>query len=875
MSDASLPSIGSLSPADARQVEALCNRFEAAWKAGPRPQIEVYLREVVEPALSVLFVELVQLDLAYRRLAGETPVAADYLPRFPGHARLIEALFQVSAEPVSLPEQPITDEVRATGEFVSGPWVDPAALSPALPYGPGRLPLAPTGFASGPASVGEAPAVPGYEVLGELGRGGMGVVYKARQVKLNRVVALKMILAGAHAGEAELTRFHAEARAIARLQHPHIVQIYDIGEHQGLPYFCLEFMGGGSLRSMLQGGRQPAEAAAELVESLARAMHYAHGQGVVHRDLKPANVLLAADGIVKITDFGLAKRLDEPGLTASDVVMGTPSYMAPEQASGRSKEVGPPADVYALGAILYECLTGRPPFRAATVMDTIRQVLTEEPVPPRLLCNDLSPDLDTICLKCLAKEPAERYASAEELAEDLRRFRGGEPLSASPIGEKEWVTRWSRRMGYEIIEELARGGMGVVYKARQVSLNRLVALKMSYVLPPAPQTLSPELVRRPCVSVHVAMDRQIKRLILKDVRFYNLGPQGEETQIEYIIHENWFRSTILRLTTPVALLHQPDELACHLVDKLSLPTEIAEAIAHSIVEGRRFHQEETNKRLAEHREAAARRIRIEAETVGQLQHPNLVQIFDFGEVSGLRYFSMELMEGGTLSQKTGSSPQPPRDAARVVETLARAVHYAHQRGVVHRDLKPANVLLTCDGLHKVADFGLVKNLQSVEKLDEDGSIMGTPNYMSPEQASGKIEETGPRSDIYSLGAILYELLTGRPPFEAATVLDTLWQVIEDKPVPPGRLQPRVPHDLETICLKCLEKEPQKRYDSAEALAEDLQRFLAKSFWRRVWQWAMRRLLAGLKWRGSVRPRTAVLCVLAALAALWYFLSRIR
>lgn len=211
----------------------------------------------------------------------------------------------------------------------------------------------------------------------------MGVVYKARHVALNRVVALKMILAGGHAGPDELARFRGEAEAVARLKHPHIVQVHDVGEGNGLPFFSLEFVEGGSLERKLAGTPLPPNAAAALVEKLARAMAAAHAEGLVHRDLKPANVLLTADETPKITDFGLAKKLDTAGQTASGAVLGTPSSMAPEQAGGKPNEIGPACDVYALGATLYECLTGRPPFKAATPVDTILQVLADEPVPPR------------------------------------------------------------------------------------------------------------------------------------------------------------------------------------------------------------------------------------------------------------------------------------------------------------------------------------------------------------------------------------------------------------------------------------------------------------------------------------------------------------
>ncbi len=290
-----------------------------------------------------------------------------------------------------------------------------------------------------------APSVPGYEILDGLGRGGMGVVYKARQLSLNRVVALKMILAGSHAGAEELKRFRTEAEAIARLQHPHIVQIHEIGEQEGLPYLSLEYCGAGSLEKRVGGTPWQPTAAARLVEMLARAMEAAHQAGVVHRDLKPANVLLAEDGAPKVTDFGLAKRLDEAGETRSGAVMGTPSYMAPEQARGDSRAIGPAADIYALGAILYELLTGRPPFKGTTAWDTLQMVVATEPVPPHRLQAKLPLDLETICLKCLHKEPGRRYASAGELAEDLRRFQAGEPVKARPVGAVERVWRWCRR----------------------------------------------------------------------------------------------------------------------------------------------------------------------------------------------------------------------------------------------------------------------------------------------------------------------------------------------------------------------------------------------------------------------------------------------
>jgi eukaryotic-like serine/threonine-protein kinase len=290
------------------------------------------------------------------------------------------------------------------------------------------------------------PTVAGYEVLGELGRGGMGVVYKARHVRLKRPCALKMILAGAHAAPEEVARFLAEAEAIARLQHAHIVQIRHIGEAEGLPFFELEYVSGGSLDQQLDGTPWPAMRAARLAEQVALGIAEAHRLGIVHRDLKPANVLLTVEGTPKVSDFGLAKILDsQSALTRSESVMGSPSYMAPEQAQGRSKEADPAVDVYAVGAILYELLTGRPPFRGPTALETLEQVKTTEPVLPSRLVPGLPRDIETICLNCLQKEPGKRYATAPALAEDLRRFRDGRPILARRIGAAERAWRWCRR----------------------------------------------------------------------------------------------------------------------------------------------------------------------------------------------------------------------------------------------------------------------------------------------------------------------------------------------------------------------------------------------------------------------------------------------
>ena len=303
-----------------------------------------------------------------------------------------------------------------------------------------------------------------YELLNEIARGGMGVVYKARQVRLNRIVALKMILAGEFASEADVERFQTEAEAAAQLDHPGIVPIFEVGEHEGHHYFSMGLVEGESLAHRMANGPLAPKAAAEFVQQIAKAIEYAHDKGVIHRDLKPANILIDKDGQPRVTDFGVAKKVEgDSNLTATGQILGTPSYMPPEQAAGRLGEVGPLADVYSLGAILYAALTGRPPFQASNPMDTLLQVLDNDPVSPRQLDSKIPRDVETICLKCLEKDPRRRYDSAAALQADLSRWLADEPILARPITGAERLVKWvKRRPQVALLTSVILGLIGVV-----------------------------------------------------------------------------------------------------------------------------------------------------------------------------------------------------------------------------------------------------------------------------------------------------------------------------------------------------------------------------------------------------------------------------
>ena len=523
-----------LTPEEAAQIDAVCDRFEQAWKktkaGGPMPCLASFMEQPEGCARAVLHQELVALDRTCRQRYG---VAEG--PEEPGAAAEDSELLA-------------THRLRHDSDVLAG-----------LPMG--------------------WPSIPGLELVSVLGSGGMGVVFKARQATLDRDVAVK-VLHGAHQADPEQRqRFLREARAVARLRHPHLVQVYEFGEAPAAggatsqPYLVLEYVPGRSLADLVRHSPQPPREAAQLMETVARAMHYAHEHGIVHRDLKPANILIHLENwggraedqgegdhvptvtnlpaaIPKITDFGLAKLMapDSVGPTVTGDFLGTPTYSAPEQAAGKIRDIGPHSDVYSLGAILYELLTGRPPFQGATILETLDQVRTQEPTSLSRLQKKVPRDLETICLKCLQKDPRKRYASALLFAEDLGRYLTGQPIQARRIGMGERLVKWARRRpamaALIAVSALAALGLGIggwwsalqlsAAAEREAKEKQLAQENLSYSVEAAERMLND--VAAVDLAEVPQMEAVRKKVLLQAQEFYDkfLKNPGRGPQVPFL-----------------------------------------------------------------------------------------------------------------------------------------------------------------------------------------------------------------------------------------------------------------------------------------------------------------------------------------------------
>ncbi|HEV3238626.1 MAG TPA: serine/threonine-protein kinase [Gemmataceae bacterium] len=580
--------------------------------------------------------------------------------------------------------------------------------------------------APGETAPGPRPVIPRYEILDELGRGGMGVVYRARQMDFQREVALKVMLDAALAGPRERARFRIEAEAAARMSHPNIVPIFEVNEHEGRLYFTMEFVEGGSLDKHLVGQAWPAVNAARLVHSLALAVQHAHAQRIVHRDLKPANILLSLshastdralargsplnDAIPKITDFGLAKRLDSEStaLTQDGVVLGTACYMAPEQAAGRVQDINQAVDIYALGAILYELLTGNPPFQGDSWNKTIDQVIHAEPMLPTRVCPDVPRDLETVCLKCLEKEPGNRYASAQALADDLSRFLEGHSVAAVPVAPRERLARLAAQDGYQLQAEVGRGPRSVVYRALSAPLQQPVALKV-------------------------------------------------------------FRAGICK-------------------------------------------QEEWESRI---RQAAV--------LWAASAHPHILAAHRHGWWDGAPYLAVEYVPQGSLISRQADRPMSVYQALRLAEQLTETVSYLHRQGIVHGNLKPSNVLLAADGIPRIVDFRLTGGWFFGPSSESEYQFSDLV-YLAPEYLRDPSLEPNPHVDIYGIGALLYQMLTGRPPYSALSGKELREQIRSQDPTALSQLNPDVDESLDAFCQRCLRKNPWRRFHRAYDVLTRLRHF---------------------------------------------------
>jgi serine/threonine protein kinase len=734
--------------------------------------------------------------------------------------------------------------------------------------------------AAAPPAGSSCPTVPGYTILGVAGHGRAGVVYKARDLAHHRLVALAVI-ATERDGRSDADSPSPVDFDLVELRHPNIVRIFATGWYDDGRFLASEFVEGRSLAEFLAGEPLPILAAARLVETLARAVHGAHRHGVYHRDLTLAQIVLTPSQPPRFVDPELGHLCDESGRELVPKITGFGLNGRPSPDGNGGPSVA--ADVSDLGSILFELLTGHSP-RDAQARD--RESITPSASNPKV-----PKDLEAICLACLEADPARRLPDAGLLADALRHFLDSF-VTQFPCCRCNKVLKSTKplRVGMTTVRCPRCGEQSLVKPVgRQAPTPSHPKPAARQVPAPTPRPV-PEPRRAPAPATSptpggLAASPRTKGSVAPAPDYEpDRGPTEAADRTEGLFPSfpsagpSWTPSTLsssqlagLPVVGGYVLLGELGRGGMGVVYKAK-HEKLKRVVALKMI---RSDPDEDSQYLA--------RFQAEAEAVARLHHPNIVQIFEVGEQDASTFLALEFVTGGTLKSRLDGRPQPVRAAVQLVQLLARAVHAAHQRGIVHRDLKPSNILLQpapltenwnvesgdalevaqVYGVPKVNDFGLAKRIDDDDEPVRYGDIIGTPLYMAPEQARGRTEEIGPAADIYSLGVILYEMLTGRPPFISESAVDVLRQVLSDPPVPPRQLRQGLSRDLEAICRRCLEKDPRHRYPSALALAEDLGHFLDGDPVRarppapleRMWNWSLKNPV----------PSTLLLTVSAVLA----------
>jgi len=574
-------------------------------------------------------------------------------------------------------------------------------------------------------------------------QGGMARVYYGRDVKLDRPVAVKVIDARYRDDPAYAERFVREARAVAAWRHENVIQVYYADDEDGLYYFVMEYIDGLDLRELLSryvadGELMPHDDVLRIGRAIADGLDGAHEQGIIHRDVKPANVMVAGDGRIVLTDFGLALDMGQGSLGE---VFGSSHYVAPEQARNSADAV-PQSDLYSLGVILYEMLTGAVPFDDPSPTAVALQHITQPPPPPRQVNPGLGEAVEAVLLRALSKSPQERYQTGGELMDALEQALQAERAAALPPP----VRPLSRVSVEERVARHLRGDEGGAVRAQGA--------------PPAADDAL-------------------------------LGRQLDEYRLEALLGEGGMARVYRGLDT---------NLERHVAIKvIDIP----------------FQSDSDH----------VMRFKREAQTIAQLEHPNIVRLYRYGEAEGLLYMAMQCVEGTDLGailaeRRAEQTFMEPEEASRIVRQVCRALDYAHGRGVIHRDVKPANIMLDEDGNVVLTDFGLALMIE----LGTRGEVFGSPAYMSPEQAMSSANVVA-QSDLYSVGVILYEMFTGQLPFDADDPLEVAMLHMSEPPRPPRELRPEIAPELEAVILKSLAKEPEERYQSGAELADALDRAL--------------------------------------------------